>query len=87
MSIQNPHRSHQAFTHMPMISNNRGWALTITSIPDTQLADQSIHASATQSKVELGKHFVTTIQVLERLKAGKEVELHDLYTNWTIESD
>ena len=30
---------------------------------------------------------VTESAVVELLKAGKEVELHDLYTNWTIESD
>ncbi len=30
---------------------------------------------------------VTESAILELLKAGKEAELHDLYTNWTIESD
>lgn len=30
---------------------------------------------------------VTESAVLELLKAGKVAELHDLYTNWAIESD
>jgi len=30
---------------------------------------------------------VTESAILELLKAGKEAELHDLYTNWAIESD
>jgi len=30
---------------------------------------------------------VTEAAILELLKAGKEAELHDLYTNWTIESE
>jgi len=35
----------------------------------------------------LTTHPVTEAAILELLKAGKEVELHDLYTNWAIESD
>ena len=30
---------------------------------------------------------VTEAAVLELLNAGKEAELHELYTNWTIESE
>ncbi len=30
---------------------------------------------------------VTESAILELLKAGKESELHELYTNWTIDSD
>jgi len=30
---------------------------------------------------------VTESAILELLKAGKELELHELYTNWTIDSD
>ena len=30
---------------------------------------------------------VTVSAILELLKAGKEAELQDLYTNWTIDSD
>ena len=30
---------------------------------------------------------VTEAAVLELLKSGKEAELNDLYTNWTIESE
>ena len=30
---------------------------------------------------------VTESAVLELLKSGKEAELSDIYTNWTIESD
>ena len=30
---------------------------------------------------------VTESAILELLKAGKEAELHDLHTNWAIESD
>ena len=30
---------------------------------------------------------VTESAILEQLKAGKEAELHDLYPNWTIESE
>jgi len=30
---------------------------------------------------------VTELAVLELLKAGKEADLHGLYTNWILESD
>ena len=30
---------------------------------------------------------MTESAILELLKVGKEVELHDLHTNWAIESD
>ncbi len=30
---------------------------------------------------------VTESAILELLKAGKELELHELYTNWAIDSD
>ena len=30
---------------------------------------------------------VTELAILEPLKAGKESELHELYTNWAIDSD